>query len=149
MDGFGGGSVIRKLSVVSPSLAYATAGDTSGSYLDRYGSGDFTSSFASLQASQTPGQMGQPNTFHGQLDFSEHASPLGATIHLTRTNPDQSQTPLPDADIPTSAAASASRTRRRPAAATPTPPATTAIRTELARKRRRRSTSRASPPRSS
>jgi hypothetical protein len=97
MDGFGGGSTIRKLSVVSPSLAYATAGDTSGSYLDRYGSGDFTSSFASLQASQTPGQMGQPNTFNGQLDFSEHASPLGATIHLTRTNPDQSQTPLADA----------------------------------------------------
>lgn len=95
-DGFDAGSVIRGISVPSTSVAIAGAANTNGGYLDRYASGDFTGSFASLAAVQTPGQMGEPSTFHGQLDFSEHASPLGATIHLVRTNPDQTQTPLAD-----------------------------------------------------
>jgi len=43
--------------------------------------------------------VGDPVTVFGFLTFSDAQSPLGATVHVARTNPDQTQTQLADATV--------------------------------------------------
>lgn len=94
--GFGPDNRIASLSVVSSTGAFAGGINPMGPYPLRYAPGEFTSSFTAFAPDASPGQLGTPSGFHGQLDFSDHASAWGATIHITRTNPDLGQTQLAD-----------------------------------------------------
>ena len=90
-SGFGSGGITAI--AARPLSAFAAGG---GSYALRYGSGDFTSDFASFDAAGSPVQLGSAVALSGELDFSQSASVWGQTVHIARENPDGSETVLPD-----------------------------------------------------
>jgi uncharacterized delta-60 repeat protein len=64
--------------------------------LARYFTEPPVSSTLTVSAEPEQVNLGDPVSLTGSLSFADGASPAGKTIHLTRTNPDSSETSLPD-----------------------------------------------------